>query len=398
MNSSYAIVAAVALGTTLVMTPIVRRLAVRFGAVVQPSDDPRRVHTRALPTLGGAAMFVGFLAAMAVASQMSDFKDLFSTNSEPFGLLLGAGVMFVVGALDDLIDVSPPAKLAGQILAASLLSFYGIQMYFFRMPFNLFHTDTVVLGSEWAPLVTVAWVVLMTNAINLIDGLDGLAAGIVAIGGGALFLFAQKLTDANALSLPNIGPLVAIIAVGVCLGFLPFNWNPSRIMMGDAGALFLGVLLAVPTITIGGRTDRAFSGNTFFFFGPLLIPVVILGVPILDTVFSFFRRLVRRQRWHESDAGHLHHRLMRLGHGPRRTVVILWAWTALLSGVALLPAYTNEGNALVPFVVGALALLLFAWFQPGFRLRKQRSERARHPTAHPGDEVVDLAERRRQRA
>src|SRR5690242_18603013 len=146
---SYAIVCAVALGTTLIMTPIVRRLAVRFGAVVQPSDDPRRVHTRALPTLGGAAMFVGFLAAMAVASQMSDFKDLFSTNSEPFGLLIGAGVMFLVGALDDLIDVSPPAKLAGQILAASLLSFYGVQMYFFRMPFNLFHTDTVVLGSEW---------------------------------------------------------------------------------------------------------------------------------------------------------------------------------------------------------------------------------------------------------
>jgi UDP-GlcNAc:undecaprenyl-phosphate GlcNAc-1-phosphate transferase len=398
VNSSYAIVCAVALGTTLVMTPIVRRLAVRFGAVVQPSDDPRRVHPRALPTLGGAAMFVGFLAAMAVASQMSDFKDLFSTNSEPFGLLLGAGVMFVVGALDDLIEVSPPAKLAGQILAASLLSFYGVQMYFFRVPFNLFHTDTVVLGSEWAPLVTVAWVVLMTNAINLIDGLDGLASGIVAIGGGALFLFAEKLTDANALSLPNIGPLVAIIAVGVCLGFLPFNWNPARIMMGDAGALFLGVLLAVPTITIGGRTDRAFSGNTFFFFGPLLIPVVILGVPILDTVFSFFRRLVRHQRWHQSDAGHLHHRLMRLGHGPRRTVVILWAWTALLSGVALLPTYTNEGNALVPFVVGALALLLFAWFQPGFRLRKERSGRARHPTSHPQEDVVDLAERRRQRA
>ena len=129
--------------------------------------------------------------------------------------------------------------------------------------------------------------------------------------------------------------------MGVCLGFLPFNWHPSKIIMGDAGALFLGVLLAVPTITIGGRTDLAFSGNTFFFFGPLLIPVVILGVPILDTVFSFVRRLVERQRWHQADAGHLHHRLMRLGHGPRRTVVILWAWTALLSGVALVPTYTQ---------------------------------------------------------
>ena len=165
-----------------------------------------------------------------------------------------------------------------------------------------------------------------------------------------------------------------------------------------AGALFLGVLLAVPTITIGGRTDQGFSGNTFFFFGPLLIPVVILGVPILDTAFSFVRRVVRRQRWHEADADHLHHRLMRLGHGPRRTVAILWAWTALLSGVALLPTYTNEGNALVPFFVAALALLLFAWFHPGVRVRRQRSQRARHPSSHPPDPVVDLDERRSRRA
>jgi UDP-GlcNAc:undecaprenyl-phosphate GlcNAc-1-phosphate transferase len=342
-------------------------------------------------------MFVGFLIAMAVASLLPDFKEVFQpSSSEPFGLLLGAGVMFAVGALDDLIDVSPPAKMAGQVLAASLMAIYGVTMFFFRMPFNLFHTDTVVLGSDWAPLVTVAWVVLMTNAINLIDGLDGLAAGIVAIAGTAMFLFAEQLLGGNAQA--NIGPLVAIIAVGVCLGFLPFNWHPSKIMMGDAGALLLGLMLAVPTITIGGRTDTPFSGNTFFFFGPLLIPVVILGVPIMDTAFSFVRRLWRRQRWHQADAGHLHHRLMRLGHGPRRTVVILWAWTALLSGVALLPTYTNEGNALVPFVAAALALLLFAWFHPGFRIRRERSERARHPTAAPGTDVVDLEERRRQRA
>jgi UDP-GlcNAc:undecaprenyl-phosphate/decaprenyl-phosphate GlcNAc-1-phosphate transferase len=206
-------------------------------------------------------------------------------------------------------------------------------------------------------------------------------------------LFKQGFIDGT-----NIGPLVAIIAVGVCLGFLPFNWHPSKIIMGDAGALFLGLLLAVPTITIGGRTDHAFSGNTFFFFGPLLIPVLILGVPILDTAFSFVRRLWKRQRWHQADAGHLHHRLMALGHGPRRTVVILWAWTALLSGIALLPTYTNEGNALVPFAGAALLLLLIAWFHPGIRTRRERKERARHPTAHPTDEVVNLAERRRQRA
>ena len=395
----YAVVCGVALGTTFLLTPVVLWLAKRFGAVVAPSSDARHVHTKPTPTLGGAARFVGFLAAMAVASHMRQFHDMFVGNSEPVGLLLGAGVVFVTGALDDLIEVSPPAKVAGQVLAASALWGFGVAMFFFRMPFNLFHTGVVVLSPDLQPLVTAGWVVLMTNAVNLIDGLDGLAAGIVAIAGGALFLFADRLFKAGYLGGDNIAPLVAIIAVGVCVGFLPFNWHPAKIIMGDAGALFLGVLLAVPTITIGGRTDFAFSGNTYFFFAPLAIPVVILGVPILDVVFSFVRRLLHRQHWHQADAGHLHHRLMRLGHGQRRTVTMLWTWTALLSAVALVPTYTQEGNAIVPFVAAGLALLLFAVFHPGMRGARERLERSVHPTgATSSDAVVDLEQRRRQRA
>jgi UDP-GlcNAc:undecaprenyl-phosphate GlcNAc-1-phosphate transferase len=330
---------------------------------------------------------------------MHQFREMFAGNSEPVGLLLGAGVMFATGALDDLIEVSPPAKLAGQVLAASLLWWFGIVMFFFRTPFNLFHTGVVVLSPDLQPLVTAAWVVLLTNAVNLIDGLDGLAAGVVGIAGFALFLFADRLFKAGYLGGDNIAPLVAIIIVGVCLGFLPFNWNPAKIIMGDAGALFLGVLLAVPTITIGGRTDFAFSGNTYFFFAPLAIPVIILGVPILDVVFSFFRRLIKRQHWHQADAGHLHHRLMRLGHGPRRTVAMLWTWTALLSAVALVPTYTNEGNAVVPFLVAGLALLLFAVFHPGANRDRRQKERNDHPTgAATSDAVVDLDQRRRTRS
>jgi UDP-GlcNAc:undecaprenyl-phosphate GlcNAc-1-phosphate transferase len=400
----YAIVCAVALGVTLALTPVVRRLAVRFGAVVAPTDA-RHVHTTPTPTLGGAAMFVGFLAAMVVASRMGQFHEMFDQNSEPLGVILAAGVIFFVGALDDLIDVSPPAKVAGQVLAASMLVLFGVTMFYFRMPFDLFGTDVVALSSDWTPLVTALWVVLMTNAINLIDGLDGLAAGIVAIAGFALFLFADQLFDAGRLDGANIAPLIAIIAVGVCLGFLPMNRNPARIIMGDAGALFLGLLLAVPTITIGGRTDFSFSGSTYFFFAPLLIPLIILGVPIVDTVFSFTRRVLSRQKWSHADAGHMHHRLMRLGHGPRRAVAILWAFTALLSGVALLPVYTNEGNALVPFIAALLALGLYAWFHPGVRSAREAAGRGRHPTsavgspASPGQsEVVDLEARRRKRA
>lgn len=394
-------VLAVAVLTTLILTPLVRRLALRIGAVVPPSA--RGVHRTAMPTLGGAAMFVGFLVAMAVASQIRQFSEMFDGSSEPAGLMLAAGVMFAVGVLDDLRDVSPPAKLAGMVLAGSLLSLFGVSMLFFRVPFAGF--DTVVLSPDLAPLVTVIVVVLFANAINLIDGLDGLAAGIVMIAGTALFLYSDRLFKNGFLEGSNIAPLVAVILVGVCLGFLPFNFNPARIFMGDAGALFLGLLLATTTITIGGRADYQYTGATYFFFAPLFIPIVILGVPIVDTAFSFVRRVARRRSFAVADKDHLHHRLMRLGHGPRRTVVILWLWTALLSGLALVPAYTNEGNALVPFGVMALALLLYAFFFPGKREAQAiaaEEEAQLEPTGGRGkrsrpeeEAVVDLGSRRR---
>jgi UDP-GlcNAc:undecaprenyl-phosphate GlcNAc-1-phosphate transferase len=415
----YAIVLAVAAVTTLLLTPVVIVLARHFGAVVQPGE--RRMHNVPMPTLGGAAMFVGFLAAISVASRMGQFHEMFRDNSEPLGVVLAAGVMFVVGALDDLRDVSPPAKVAGQVFSAGLLALFGVTMFYFRVPFNLFHLDVVVLSANLAPLVTVLWVVLMAQAINLIDGLDGLAAGIVAIGGTAMFLFADRLFKKGFLDGSNIGPLIAIIAVGMCVGFLPFNFSgrrdrPAKIIMGDAGALLLGLMLAVPTITVGGRTDVQFSGNTYFFFAPLVIPIVILGVPVVDTVFSFVRRLMRGRSWSEGDTDHLHHRLVRLGHGPRRAVMILWAWTALLSGVALLPLYTNRGNALVPFALAAFVLILYILFHPGVRSARGRAGRTRHPAGalrrraddiDPEDDeeaveaivtVVDLAQHRAKRA
>ncbi len=401
--AGYALILVIAAITTAVLTPLVRRVALKVGAVAHPG--PRKVHQRAVPSMGGAAMFAGFLVAMAAASQIPQFHEMFSGSSEPAGLMLAAGVMFAVGALDDMREVSPPAKLAGQVLSASLLSIMGVSMLFFRVPFF----DIVVLSPDLAPLVTVLMVVLFANAINLIDGLDGLAAGIVIIAGLAVFLYADRLFKNGFLEGSNIAPLVAVIAVGVCLGFLPFNFNPARIIMGDAGAMFLGLLMATTTITIGGRADYEYSGQTFFFFAPLFIPLVILGVPILDTVFSFFRRVARRTSFAAADLDHLHHRLMRLGHGPRRTVVILWAWTAILSGMALLPMYTNEGNAYVPIGVLALALLLYAFFHPGRRSAREQAAEDEGGRTGPdadaidlgagaeADAVVDLAPRRQAR-
>jgi len=391
----YAVVFAVAACLTFALVPLVRRLAFRIGAVKVPSA--RDVHTEPMPMLGGAAMFVGFLVAIGVASQIPQFREMFDGSSEPAGVILAAGVMFGIGALDDLREVSPPAKIAGMVLAGGLLSIFGVSMLFFRVPFS--GADVIVLSPDLAPLVTVITVVVFANAINLIDGLDGLAAGIVIIAGTALFLYSSKLFDNGFLEGSNVAPLIAVIAVGVCVGFLPWNFNPARIFMGDAGALFLGLLMATTTITIGGRADYQYTGTTYFFFAPLVIPLLILGVPIVDTAFSFVRRVMRGQSFSVADKDHLHHRLMRLGHGPRRTVVLLWLWTALLSGLALIPAYTDKGNALVPVGIMALALLLYALFFPGKKEAQAiaaedeaLADRAR--TAAQG-RVVDLESRRR---
>ena len=413
--AGYSIVLAVAAGTTWLLTWMVRWLAPKIGAMSMPATDTRHIHTRPTPTLGGAAMFAGLLAAMAVASRIPQFDEMFSGSSEPLGVLLAAGIMFVVGALDDVREVSPPAKLSGQVLSGAVLSLMGVTMFFFRVPFAEF--DFVVLSPDLAPLVTVLWVVLMANAINLIDGLDGLAAGITVIAGLALFIYSDRLFDAGLLDGSNIAPLVAIIAVGIAAGFLPHNFAYARIFMGDAGSMLLGLLLAVTTITVGGRTADQFSGQTYFFFAPLFIPVVILGVPIIDMVFSFLRRVVKRRSFAVADSDHLHHRLVRLGHGPRRSVVILWAWTAMLSGLVLVPTFTNEGNAMVPFGIAALALLLFVYFYPGARSEREPALAARatsdpapgapaepsktEPAPLEGDSpdaVVDLGARRRKQA
>jgi UDP-GlcNAc:undecaprenyl-phosphate/decaprenyl-phosphate GlcNAc-1-phosphate transferase len=405
--TGYTIVGLVGASTTFLATFFVRWFAPRVGAVAMPG--PRSMHTNPTPTLGGAAMFLGLLAAFIAASQMEQFHAMFDGSSEPLGVVIAAGVMFAVGMLDDVRDVSPPAKVAGQVLSGSVLSLLGVTMLFFRVPFASY--DYVVLSPNLAALVTVVAVVLLANAVNLIDGLDGLAAGIVIIAATAFFLYSDRLFKAGLLDATNIAPLVAVMTVSICAGFLPHNFNPrraqpARIIMGDTGAMLLGLLLAVMAITVGGRTADQFSGQTYFFFAPLLIPILILAVPLIDTAFAFVRRLARRQSFSTADHEHIHHRLMRLGHGPRRTVMILWLWAALVSAAALIPTYANRGNALVPLALAALLLLLFTYFQPGFRMRLDAEAEAREvqrrgpPEAGdaPDEGVVDLEERRRARS
>ena len=373
--AGYATVLVVTAAATYVICFGVRRLAVRFGLVVLPDD--RKIHASPTPTVGGAAMFVAFLVAMAVAWRLPQFEPVFEGSSEPVGVILATATIFLVGLVDDLREVSAPAKLAGQVLAGSVLYFLGVTMVFFRVPFG----DLISLSADLQPLVTVLWVVAIANAVNLIDGLDGLAAGIVLIAAAAFFFYADRLFVAGLLPPENVGPLAAVAACGMCLGFLPHNVHPARMFMGDAGAMLLGLLMASSTIVVGGQIDDQFSGQTYFFFAPMVIPFVILGVPILDTVFAIVRRAVRRTALSSADKEHLHHRLMRLGHGHRRSVVILWAWTAILSGLVLFPPFTGEGNAAIPFAVAALGAGLYTLFHPGTRLRGD--------TAGPADDADD---------
>ncbi|HUR18335.1 MAG TPA: MraY family glycosyltransferase [Acidimicrobiales bacterium] len=395
----YAVVLGVAAVTTYLLGFLVRRVAVRVGAVVLP--DERRVHALPTPTAGGAAMFGALLLAMFVASQLPQFRPVFEGSSEPLGIVLAAGVIFIVGLVDDVRDVSAPAKLAGQVLAGSVLSFLGVTMLYFRVPF----LDIVSISPDLAPLLTVLWVAAIANAINLVDGLDGLAAGVVAIAAAAFFVYADRLFKAGLLGGDNLGPLVAVIACGVCLGFLPHNFHPARIFMGDAGAMLLGLLMASSTMVVGGRTADQFSGQTYFFFAPMFIPLFVLGVPILDTAFAIVRRSVRRTSLSTPDKEHLHHRLMRLGHGHRRSVVILWSWTAILSGLVLFPTFTNEGNAVIPFAVAGLVVALYTLFHPGVRQKAETEAEARvlqdelgavggDPDAALAD-IVAMEERRR---
>lgn len=352
----YLVVAAVAAATTFLATFAVRRLAVRWSIIVVPDD--RRVHERPTPTVGGAAMYVGLLVALGVASRLPGLGAVFRGSSEPVGLVVAATVIFAVGTFDDLREMSPPAKVSGQVLAGTILYFAGISMLFFKVPL----LGTLSLSPALVAVMTVVWVVGMANAVNLIDGLDGLATGIVAIASLAFFLYAHQLTSIGTVTADNSGPLVAAAVFGLCIGFLPHNFHPARIFMGDAGAMLLGLLMAATTMSVVGQTANGFSGRTYFFYAPIVIPFFILGIPMLDTAFAIVRRAARRGGLATADKAHLHHRLMRLGHGQTRAVLILWSWTALLSALVLVPALSNFTSVWVPAAVVGLGVALYTLF------------------------------------
>ena len=356
----FLVVGGVAALVTLILTPFTRLLAFRVGAVAPPGE--RKVHAVPTPSLGGLAMLGGVAAGLITAWVLGSFEDVFRSFSDIAGVAVAGLIIFAVGLFDDIREVSAPAKVAGIVLAGVALALAGVSVLWFRVPFAGF----VQLSSDLSVVVTVVWLLVMANAVNLIDGLDGLAAGIVAIASGTFFIYAVQLGNDGVLFEGNPGALLAVITCGVCIGFLPLNMHPAKTFMGDGGALLLGLMLAASTVSVGGRIDQPVSGQVFFFFAPLVIPLLLLGVPLVDLLLAVLRRATRKGvAISDADKEHLHHRLMRLGHGHRRTVLILWLWTLLLCGMVLYSTITDSGVALMPFAGGAFALLLYTVFRPG---------------------------------
>ncbi len=389
----YGVVALVAALVTALAMPLCMRLSWRFRVIAEP-DPERRLHRQSTPLLGGVAMCLGVIAALGAGRLIPQFSEVYDASAEPWGVIIGALIITAVGVIDDRFELSPPAKMAGMALAGSALYFLGVVMYFFRLPF----LGVVVLSSDLVPLLTVLWVIGMANAINLIDGLDGLAAGVVAISSVAFLVFSDRLFDAGLLGGGNLGPLLAAVTAGVCLGFLPFNWTPARIFMGDSGALLLGLLLAASTMLVGGRAnpDVTFERQTFFFLAPLLTPFLILAVPMVDTLFAIVRRTIRRTGFANRDLKHLHHRLLEIGHGPRRAVVILWSLSAIAAAAALVPLYVSSRLAFVPLVLALVLLGGVTFLHPDSREERRKRREAppggvtRTGEARPSEELQPL--------
>lgn len=319
----YLFIIIVAAIVTYAATPALRAIAVRLRAFTPVRE--RDVHSVPIPRLGGVAMLVGFGAATLVASVLPFSRQMFD-GGELRGVLLGAIIVCLVGAADDVHELDWLVKLAGQLLAAGIMARQGVQL--FSLPFG----ETWVLPAPLLVALTIFFVILATNAVNFVDGLDGLAAGIVGI--ASLSFFAYAYLIARSYSPPNVFTSAAFIAaalVGVCLGFLPHNFHPARIFMGDSGALLLGLLLAAAMISITGTvTGAEVSADPIAaLLLPLVVPASILLLPVLDVLLAVIRRTRRGQSPFKPDAQHLHHRMLMWGHGHRRAVLLLWFWAAV---------------------------------------------------------------------
>jgi UDP-GlcNAc:undecaprenyl-phosphate/decaprenyl-phosphate GlcNAc-1-phosphate transferase len=353
----YLLVFVVAAVMTYVATPLVTWLALATGAVTAVRD--RDIHTVPIPRLGGVAMLMGFVAALVVASRLPYLSQIFA-GGEMVGVLIGAVIVCGVGVLDDIRELDWLTKLAGQMLAAGVMAFKGVQL----LSLPLF--GVTVLPTQVLVTITILIVIISSNAVNFIDGLDGLAAGVVGIAGLAFFGYSYLLS--RTYDPPNVfssATFITAALVGCCVGFLPHNFHPARLFMGDSGSLLLGLLLAAATISMTGSIDPSvqLGGNAVVaILLPVVLPLAIMSVPLLDVLLAVVRRIRAGRRPWNPDAEHLHHRMLQFGHSHVQAVLLLYLWAALFALGAVSFAFVDGWLPIVVIVLVAIsAIVLTRW-------------------------------------
>lgn len=351
---TYTLVMLIAAAVTFITTPMARHTA-RYIHAITPVRA-RDVHTTPIPRLGGLAMLAGFVVAILLAWQIPFLSEVFSENRQIIGVLAAAAWVVVLGMADDLWDIDWWAKLGGQIIAGLILASFGVVLVTFPV------MGLTVGSTRLSAIMTIFVVVAMINAVNFVDGLDGLAAGMIAIGGSAFFLYAYLLTRASSPeNFSSLATAILAALVGACVGFLPHNFHPARIFMGDTGAMLLGLLIAAPTIILTGNIDpaRVTVTQSLPVFLPLVLPLAVLALPIIDMTFAVIRRTLAGHSPFHPDRGHIHHRLIDLGHSHRGAVLIMYAWTVVVSSTFVLMAVIRVQWALaVGAVLSVIAYLV----------------------------------------
>lgn len=319
--------------------PLSIKLAHKLGVIDTPKDA-RRVHKKPIPRFGGMSIFLGSMAAMIIPAGM---------NNNIKTAMIGGALMYLLGIIDDIRDIKPVTKFVGQFLIASLVYALGIRITFISNYFGMTATGpnaNVILGEGVSYIITVFWIVGITNAVNLMDGLDGLAAGSVAI----MSLSLAYVAYIHGIRLGSMPVCIALVAVAAgCLGFLPYNFSPAKTFMGDGGALYLGYMIAV--LSVISPLKRATVVGA-------LIPMLTLAVPIFDTALAMLRRALRHESIMAADKGHLHHHLMAAGFGQRRSVLIMYGIVAIMGEVAVLLSRELYKDAFILFLVAFLYLCI----------------------------------------
>ncbi|MDU0864050.1 MraY family glycosyltransferase [Actinomyces urogenitalis] len=337
----YLLIMLIAAAVTYLTVPVVRHVALVTNALTPVRA--RDVHSTPIPRLGGVAMFAGFATAMAVASRVPFLGGVIDRSA--WAVVLGAGLVCLLGVIDDLWDLDWLTKLSGQVLAAGLMAWQGVQLITFPI-------GGLTIGSSRLSLIsTVLVVVAAINAVNFVDGLDGLAAGIIGIGASAFFAYVYVLTRITSPgSYTSLAATVVAALLGICLGFLPYNFHPAKIFMGDSGSMQLGLLSAAGTIIVTGQIDPgAFAGQTALpVFLPILLPLAVLLLPLTDMMMAIVRRTRAGHSPFHPDRMHMHHRLLAAGHSHRRAVLVMYLWAAVAS-----------------YSVAAMAFFPLRWVLPG---------------------------------